>query len=206
MESLWTKFKNTLVLYGLEWFGKYYSVYRGAVTSNEDPKNMGRLLITCPAVYGEESPEIWAFPRGLWSGAGYGLWVIPQPGDPVYVSFENGDPEHPLWEYGWAYEGAAPEGAAPHVFTLRTPAGLLVELNDKKGEARLLNAAGFTVNLTPGGIEVKNKEGISLFEILKKTEQEIALIKVTTPMGPSSVPLNALEFTKLAAELAKLLK
>ena len=95
-------FFRMLIQRGLESFGLYYSVYRGEVVDNKDPKNLGRLKVSCYSVYGRDIPEYWAWPSGLAAvGVNSGLFDIPDVGDPVYLEFESGRPRYPIWRPGW---------------------------------------------------------------------------------------------------------
>lgn len=99
--NLFVQFKQTLAKYGLEYFNKYYSLYEGVVYDNADPENQGRIVLKVPSIYGNTALEKWARPRGMFIGKQKGLFAIPAIGDSVWVSFLNGDPRFPVWEYGW---------------------------------------------------------------------------------------------------------
>jgi hypothetical protein len=65
--------------------GGYPGTYRGVVVDNADPYGLGRLNIQVPEVLGVEST--WATPEH----------APPQVGAEVWVRFEGGDPQHPVW-------------------------------------------------------------------------------------------------------------
>jgi hypothetical protein len=70
--------------------GRFYGIYRGVVIDNVDPQQQRRLLVRAPSV----SPDpLWALPA-LTVTKGIGL---PGPGEAVWVLFEAGDPERPVW-------------------------------------------------------------------------------------------------------------
>lgn len=72
---------------------------RGIVRKNDDPEQMGRLVIEVPGIIDESA---WALPAGL-PGAGnqrQGLWDIPKVGAQVWVLFEAGDVDSPVWLAG----------------------------------------------------------------------------------------------------------
>jgi uncharacterized protein involved in type VI secretion and phage assembly len=78
---------------------KYYGKYRGTVLNNVDPMFRGRLLLQVPDVLGL-SPSNWAeacAPLAGPTGAPMGVYVVPPIGAGVWVEFEQGDPEHPIW-------------------------------------------------------------------------------------------------------------
>ena len=104
----------------LEESGKYYGIYKGVVANNKDPENLGRLQLKVPQICGEETYEYWAFPKGIFAGNGIGAFWIPNDKDMVWVSFENGDPRYPIWEYGWWKTGDVPDGATPEIKVLQS--------------------------------------------------------------------------------------
>jgi len=85
--------------------GRFFGKYRGFVTDNQDPKKLGRIKAKAPAVLGFDDALGWAFPLpGSGGGNNVGdLWT-PEVGDHVWMEFENGNPETPLWSPGsWPY-------------------------------------------------------------------------------------------------------
>jgi len=75
---------------------KYYGKYRGMVIANEDPERRGRVLVQVPDVTGLV-PSTWAMPCVPFAGIQNGAWVLPQMGAGVWVEFEQGDPDYPIW-------------------------------------------------------------------------------------------------------------
>ena len=78
---------------------KYYGKYRGTVINNVDPLFRGRLLVQVPDVLGL-SPSSWAeacAPLAGPTGAPMGVYIVPPIGAGVWVEFEQGDPEQPIW-------------------------------------------------------------------------------------------------------------
>lgn len=75
---------------------RFYGKYRGKVERNIDPLLLGRLQVSCPAVFGEGSLS-WALPCAPFAGPGVGLFALPPAGANVWVEFEGGDPNYPIW-------------------------------------------------------------------------------------------------------------
>lgn len=148
---------------GLEALGKYYSLYRGIVTSNQDPQRQGRLQIRVPEISGETAPDYWAWPKGLFAGKGKGLFAIPSVGDAVWVEYEKGDPSYPVWNYGWWATGQVPQAgqrAEPTNTVLQTAAGQLLELDDEGALIRLTAKGGKVIEINEKGISLgKATEG-----------------------------------------------
>ena len=76
--------------------GKYFAKYRGKVANNIDLMGLGRIQVTCPAVLGEGKLS-WAMPCSPYAGSGVGLFVLPPVGANIWVEFEGGDPDYPIW-------------------------------------------------------------------------------------------------------------
>jgi hypothetical protein len=73
----------------------YYGKYRGRVEANLDEELMGRIQVSCPAVPGLRLG--WAMPCVPYAGPGVGWFAIPPIGADVWVEFEGGDPNYPIW-------------------------------------------------------------------------------------------------------------
>lgn len=77
---------------------RFYGKYRGFVADNRDPKQLGRLTLRIPSVLGEEVITGWAMPCVPYGGQdNQGFLYIPEPGAGVWVEFEEGDLEFPIW-------------------------------------------------------------------------------------------------------------
>ena len=132
------RFIKDLSLYGLEKVaGLYYSKYRGFVADNADPKGYGRIKLSVPDVYGDAVFNYWAYPANCYSGKNYGVQVIPQIDDLVWVEFERGNPKKPIWSYG--HFGKEEKDELPDElkdiksFWFKTPGGHLIQFNDTTG-------------------------------------------------------------------------
>ena len=110
MFDVFLRFMKNLRLKGMEYFGRYYSSYRGFVVSNEDKGNQRRVQVLVPAVDPSNPLPDWAYPKEAWAGRGrnargvvhnYGIDWVPSPGDPVHVEFEHGDTRFPIYSGGW---------------------------------------------------------------------------------------------------------
>ncbi len=78
---------------------KYFGKYRGTVLNNVDPETRGRLMLTVPAVLGA-IPSSWAepcVPLAGPTGPPMGVYLVPPIGAGVWVEFESGDPDYPIW-------------------------------------------------------------------------------------------------------------
>lgn len=85
---------------------RYYGKYRGTVLQNVDPEQLGRIQAMVPDVSGM-LPSSWAMPCVPIAGKLSGTYVVPQVGAGVWIEFEQGDPDYPIWTGG--YWGVAAE-------------------------------------------------------------------------------------------------
>lgn len=70
---------------------RFFGIYRGLVADTEDPIGAKRLKLVVPQILGEAITS-WA-----WSIQGNSTSYSPQVGEGVWVMFEGGDPNFPLW-------------------------------------------------------------------------------------------------------------
>jgi hypothetical protein len=75
---------------------KYYGKYRGTVFNNIDPEQRARIQAIVPDVSGI-TPTTWAMPCLPIAGKQSGVYVVPQIGSGVWIEFEQGDQDYPIW-------------------------------------------------------------------------------------------------------------
>lgn len=86
----------------------YPGLYRGIVTLNVDPEFRGRLQLMIPDVLAF-SPSTWAEPCSPLAGPTgppMGVYMVPPVGAGVWVMFEHGDVNRPVW-LGCRYDNAS---------------------------------------------------------------------------------------------------
>lgn len=155
----------------------YYGKYRGEVRNAVDPQGMGRVQVSVPDVLGDGTLA-WAMPCSPWAGPGVGWFAIPPMGAKVWVEFERGDPDYPIWSGGyWAVLGDAPANPGPQQMLTRVLAGdnfrlevldipgapkLSLSLMTATGEAKV-EADATAMTLTWGSSTVKlSLDGVSI--------------------------------------------
>ena len=79
---------------------RFYGKYRGMVFNNIDPMQTGRIQVQVPDVLGPGKTS-WAMPCVPFAGKQSGVFVLPQIGDGVWVEFEQGDIDYPIWVGGF---------------------------------------------------------------------------------------------------------
>jgi Type VI secretion system/phage-baseplate injector OB domain len=78
---------------------QYHGLYRGTVTVNVDPMQRGRLMLSIPDAL-SFSPSTWAEPCVALAGPTgppMGVYMVPPIGAGVWVQFEHGDVNKPVW-------------------------------------------------------------------------------------------------------------
>src|SRR5262249_46301863 len=112
---------------------RYYGKYRGQVTDNNDPDNLGRIKAKVPRLLDTEETG-WALPAFIYGGASeQGLFFVPDQGAGVWIEFEEGDLNKPLWTGTWFTGGDIPESAKPGKKVLKTKSGHKIVLDDDGG-------------------------------------------------------------------------
>lgn len=141
---------------------EYFGLYRGYVVDNDDSeeadKYLGRIKVSVPEVYGDQpdsSDLPWAWPcnpifgGGVYNTAtggidnqanednttkiGNGIVAIPRIGATVWIQFEHGDPQFPIYMGTWiGKQGEMPQASKsestygvkyPDIFLIQTPWG-----------------------------------------------------------------------------------
>lgn len=75
---------------------KYYGKYRGTVVQNVDPEQRGRIQAIVPDV-SNVVPTTWASACVPLAGKSMGTYLVPQIGSGVWIEYEQGDVDYPIW-------------------------------------------------------------------------------------------------------------
>ena len=149
---------------------RYYGIYRGTVVNNIDPMQLGRIQAIVPDV-GGVTPSSWAMPCVPIAGKQMGTFVVPQVGAGVWLQFEGGDPDRPVWTGGWW--GIAAEVPAlalagvpgnPNIVVQSTLQNSVVisDLPGPTGGIMLKSTTGATIIVNDTGIYIQNGKGASI--------------------------------------------
>jgi uncharacterized protein involved in type VI secretion and phage assembly len=142
--------------------GRYYGKYRGQVTDNNDPDNLGRIRANVPRLLGTEETG-WALPAFAYGGASeQGLFAVPDIGAGVWIEFEGGDLSYPIWSGTWYTSGAVPESAQPAKKVLKTKSGHKIVLDDDGGTLEIADSNGNSMKMDANGIEITDSNGNSI--------------------------------------------
>jgi uncharacterized protein involved in type VI secretion and phage assembly len=149
---------------------KYFGVYRGTVVNNVDPLQIGRIMALVPDV-GGIIPTTWAMPCVPVAGKQMGTFMVPQIGAGVWMQFEAGDPDLPVWTGGWWGDVAeVPALALAGVpgdpnFVIQTTlqnAMVVSDLPGPTGGIMLKSTTGATIIVNDTGIYIQNGKGASI--------------------------------------------
>jgi uncharacterized protein involved in type VI secretion and phage assembly len=149
---------------------KFYGKYRGTVLNNVDPMQQGRLLCQVPDVHGA-APSSWAMPCFPFTGKQMGAWGLPQIGGGVWVEFEQGDPDHPIWSGCWfgsaaevpALALAAPPGVPNIVLQTQLQNTLMIsDVPGPTGGILLKTTTGALISISDVGITISNGKGATI--------------------------------------------
>jgi hypothetical protein len=159
--------------------GPFWGKYRGVVSDNRDPLFLGRVRAKVADVLGENESG-WAMPSVPYAGNGVGLFLIPPTQASVWIEFEHGDPDYPIWTGCFWAQGELP--ASPAV-----------------AETKVLKTDNATVTLSDlpgiGGVTIETKDGKKI--TMSALSLEVTDGKWSIKLTPTSVSINdgALEVT-----------
>jgi hypothetical protein len=153
---------------------RFYGKYRGLVVENLDPEQVGRVLVQVPDVLGE-IPSSWAMPCVPAAGIQSGCFVVPPIGSQVWVEFEQGNPDYPIWTGGfWGLVADVPifATAPPAIppgqnIVLQTTGQNMIMVSDAPpspitGGIVLKSVSGAMIVVNETGIYINNGQGASI--------------------------------------------
>jgi Type VI secretion system/phage-baseplate injector OB domain len=149
---------------------RFYGKYRGTVLNNLDPLFIGRILAIVPAV-SQLLPTSWCMPCYPLAGKAMGTSFVPIIGTGVWVEFEGGDPDYPIWS--GCYYGTAAE--VPSDVKLGNPVSpsivmqtqlqnkvVISDLPGPIGGIVLQSLTGASIIVNDTGIYINNGKGASI--------------------------------------------
>lgn len=147
---------------------QHFGKYRAIVTETNDPQQQGRIKVKCPKILGEFESD-WCLPSVPIAGPNCGWITLPQPNDMVWLEFEEGDPEKPIYSgFLWG------SGEAP---TADNQVSIFIDVHGNK------------ISTSVNGIEFISKDGDKLvlsnshIELISKDGDKMVL-------GNSNINMN----------------
>jgi uncharacterized protein involved in type VI secretion and phage assembly len=148
----------------------FYGKYRATVLNNVDPQLQGRVLVQLADRYGL-FPSTWALPAVPFAAKGMaGMVALPQLGSAVWVEFEAGDPDYPVytgafWPEPAGFPALALAGATPATpnIHLQTTSGVSVTLSDLPAkQVQVMTPTGALIIIGSAGVSITNGQGASI--------------------------------------------
>lgn len=144
---------------------RFYGKYRGTVINNVDPMQIGRVQVLVPDV-SNVLPSSWAcLPV---AGINMGVFTVPPIGSGVWVEFEQGDSDYPVW-VGCYWGTAAETPVMAHMvppavagITLQTTLKNGIVISDVPGPTGgilIQTATGAMISVSDVGIVISNGKG-----------------------------------------------
>lgn len=176
--------RGQLRAWGLELFCKrFYGTYAGTVVDNADPDGLYRIRALCPAVGVSDPAAVhanwWAWPcmPGLGNdaaGRSSGDVWVPDVGSNVWLQFEHGDPDHPIYVGGFVTQHKQMPELDPGAVRrgVRTRSGHFLRFSDDasdlhitigKGDGAGSQTASFLTFDKKGNVTVSNDKGSLIF-------------------------------------------
>jgi hypothetical protein len=149
---------------------KFLGKYRGTVVNNIDPMQIGRLQVIVPDVSGVMLSS-WAMPCAPVAGLQSGMFALPIIGSGVWVEFEQGDSDYPIWVgcfWGSGAEVPTLARTVPPAFagiTLQTPLQNGMVISDAPGPTGgilMKTATGAMISISDVGITISNGKGATI--------------------------------------------
>lgn len=149
---------------------RFYGKYRGLVVENVDPEQIGRVMVQVPDVLGA-IPSSWAMPCVPAAGTQAGCFIVPPIGSQVWIEFEQGDPDYPIWVGGfWGSAAEVPalalagNPASPSV-VLQSGLQNTIAISDVPGPAGgilIKSVTGAMIMVNEVGITISNGQGATI--------------------------------------------
>jgi hypothetical protein len=156
---------------------RFFGKYRGTVINNFDPMQLGRIMAQVPSI-SALLPTTWCTPCYPLAGTASGASFVPQLKSGVWIEFEGGDPDYPIWSgcfYGTAAErptDAAQGNPASPSIVFQSQLMNRIVVSDmpptpKTGGVMLTSATGASIIVNDSGIYIDNGKGASIYLTMK---------------------------------------
>ncbi len=219
------RFFDRLITHGLEAFRLYYGIYRAQVVDEADSQHQGRIRVRVPSVGDRAGVSRLAYPSAPAAGNGYGFKDTPPKDSWVWVFFEGGRLDTPVWMAGvWGRDHVPEALRDPKSRGWITPGGHKLLLDERDGEEfiTIQHKSGHKFGLDKdGNVAIEQLSGKSVFVgkdareaailgdtlkgLLSDLIDALTMLTVGTGTGPSSVPINVASFLAIKVRLEQIL-
>jgi len=144
-----------------------YGKYRGTVINNVDPLQIGRIQAMVPDLAGFV-PGTWAMPCLPMAGINTGVFTAPMVGSGVWIEFERGNPDYPVWVGGYwgsaaevpVLAHAVPPGVSGVTIQTTLKNGIVVsDVPGPTGGILIQTTTGAMISVSDVGIIISNGKG-----------------------------------------------
>jgi hypothetical protein len=197
-------------LEGREAIPTYPYNYRGEVMNDVDPMGLGRVQVKVHPMFStlETTDLPWAVPApSLFSGAGngYGEYITPEIGSWVFVFFEAGDFQQPVYfASAPTAQVGLPSTKGPRKKVIETKGGVVISVDDVTSEIKVSQPSGSFFEITASG---KFLIGNPTVDLIGTLSDFLNLFSITGELvaDPQGFP-GGLEFKPTAVASIALLK
>ena len=149
---------------------KLFGKYRATVLDNTAPMQMGRLMVQVADV-SNVIPSSWAMPCLPFAGSQNGFYVTPAVGSGVWIEFEQGNPDYPIWVgcfWGSSDEvpsqalAATPDTQQVVMQTVEMNTFVISDMSGPTGGIILTSSTGAYIAINDTGITIDNGQGASI--------------------------------------------
>lgn len=149
--------------------GPHLGKYRGIVSLNIDPEGRGRIQAIVPDV-GGGTPTTWALPCLPLAATQVGMFAPPPIGAAVWIEYEHGDLDYPIWTGCFWPENNKPPPAlfpvnpAAHALSIVLPNRTCLQLSDDPADPgiHLATGGGARIKVTDTAITIETAGGARL--------------------------------------------
>lgn len=189
---------------------RFYGKYRGFVVDNADPEKRGRIRVKVPSVIGDEVVSGWALPCAPYGGTSdVGAFYIPEVEAGVWVEFEMGLVEYPIWVGTfWSKPGGDPEPPKPNApdgveesdvqdpptrKIFKTVKGHTIQFEDADDQELVLIVENKNANVI-----AMNKDGITITDGANTNKIEMTSSGITIDAGDKAIQIigGTIDFKK----------
>jgi hypothetical protein len=182
----------------------FYGKYRGKVVSSKDPLHLGRIQVRVPAIFGEGG-QSWALPATPYAGKDIGFFTVPPIGSNIWVEFEGGDPDYPIWSGCFWGEDELPQAAKvaePDKVQVFKTNGITFTWNNLDNKGLTIEVKDPVVSrplkmvFNPQGIEINNNDELTIkiteniIELKNRANSTVTLTSDSIQLKESAVEIN----------------
>ena len=135
---------------------RYHGKYRGTVVDNADPTSRARVKVRVPAVMGEK--EVWAMPCAPYAGNGIGFFALPPAETAIWVEFEGGNIDQPIWAGCFWKDGEIDSADAKEGVAFWKTPGATIRIDNDAGELLIETSGGSKITIKGDSIKIEAPE------------------------------------------------